>query len=165
VHREKPLTIKLRIRVGAVEIDYEGASEFLTAEMPGLLNAVLDVHLAPGAFQANSESLLGTQVATVQGAKQKASTSTFAAAIGAKRGSDLALAAAAALVLGGKDSFSRAELLTAMQTAKAYYKASFRSNLSNYLSTLVKSRDLLDHGNEMFGLRDEKRLELENRLG
>jgi hypothetical protein len=158
---------KLRIRIGEVEVDYEGAGDFLRSELPALLTAVLELHAKAQVSTTEEHGDTGQSTKPARSAgKTPVSTSTVAAKIGCKSGSDLALAAAAALVIGeGKDSFSRSDLLKAMQSAKAYYKKSYGSNLSNYLGTLVKSADLLDHGAENYGLQEKKRKELETKVG
>lgn len=156
---------KLRIKMGALEIDYEGSEGFLKEELHDVVKAFLELRaVAKEAFDTEDFDVSGGD--KERSHSSKLSTSTAAAKLQAKSGSDLALAAAAALVIGeGKDSFSRAELLKAMQSAKAYYKATFRSNLSNYIVTLIKSQDLLDQGSESYGLNDKKRQELEKSLG
>lgn len=158
---------KLRIKMGEVEVEYEGSDDFLKKELPELLKGVLALHA--NAAERSGERI-GDDTRTIEAATSKSmlgklSASTAAAKLGVKSGSDMVLAAAAALVFGeGKESFSRAELLKAMQTAKAHFKATFRSNLSNYIITLIKSQDLLDHGGDSFGLQEDKRKELQRAL-
>jgi hypothetical protein len=165
MNQEGPLT-KLRIKIGQVEVEYEGTDEFLKKELPELLKAVLELHgkaATKGSFESAEKSAAPVDVAP-KGTPM--SVSTVASALGGTSGGDLAIAAAAALVLGeGKQSFSRSQLLDAMKGAKAHYKATYRSNLSNYINTLVKSQDLLDHGSDNFGLHDKKRTELAQKLG
>lgn len=154
---------KLRIKMGAVEVEYEGSDDFLKKELPELLKAVLALH-ASAAESSEPEDDVDDGDEKTKGGRiaGSLSVSTAAAKLGAKKGSDLALAAAAAIVIGqGKDSFSRSDLLRGMQSAKAYYKTTYRSNLSHYISTLVKAEHLLDHGNDSYGLHEAKRKELE----
>jgi hypothetical protein len=158
---------KLRIKIGAVEVEYEGSDDFLKKELPELLKGVVELHARSEVLgsQADDHSNRGGASPRANNVRRGLSTSTAAAKLQSKSGSDLALAAAAAMVIGeGKESFSRGDLLKAMQTAKAHYKGTFRSNLSNYISTLVKSQDLLDHGGDSYGLSDSKRQELEKKL-
>jgi hypothetical protein len=158
---------KLRIKNGPIEVECEGTDDFLRKELPALLKEVLEI--CP---DDPPDMVGGGGTGGQQGSVRKPSrggpisTSTVASALTARKGTDLALAAVAALVLGqGKESVSRSELLDAMKSAKAFYKASYNNNLSNYLNTLVKSRDLLDHGNDQFGLQDDKRKEIAGKLG
>lgn len=153
---------KLRLKFGPLEVEYEGSDDFLVKEVPALLQSLVDIRGVEVAADHGEGAAAAAPTSRVR--TPAPSTSTIAATIGAKSGSDLALAAAAALILGGSESFSRSELLSAMQGAKAYYKATYRSNLSSYITTLVKSQHLLDHGNDMFGLQIERRKELEGRL-
>jgi hypothetical protein len=163
MNQEGALT-KLRIKMGQVEVDYEGTDDFLRKELPELLKAVLELHgnVADEPLKERGES---TPARKPLPKGTPVSTSTVASVIGGTSGGDLALAAATALVLGeGKESFSRSQLLDAMKGAKAYYKSTYRSNLSNYIKALVKSQDLLDHGGDNFGLHDKKRTELAQKL-
>ena len=132
---------KLRIRMGSIEVEYEGSEEFLKKELPDLLQTVLELHgrsLEDADLEEQTDDSGGK---SHNPNRTKVSASTAAATLGSKTGSDLALAAAASLVIGeGKESFSRAELLKAMQSAKAHYKGTFRNNLSNYISTLVTNQ-------------------------
>lgn len=160
------MTTKLRIKVGQVEVECEGSDDFLRKELPELLRVVLELRGSSGDSSANdSESTVDGAHTDRSAAAGVLSTSTVAAKIDAKTGSDLTLAAVAALVIGGrKDSVSRGEILKAMQSAKAYYKTTYRNNLSKSLATLVKAQDLLDQGNEHFGLQQAKRNELAKKL-
>ena len=157
------MNAKLRIKTGTAEVEFEGSEDFLKNELPEILKAMLELRSRSGeGFESEDE---GGKVPKKGQHNTVLSTSTAAAKLGAKSGSDLVLAAAAALVIGGgKESFTRAELLSAMQSAKSYYKTTFRSNLSNYITTLIRSQDLLDHGGEKYGLHDRKQKELEKSL-
>jgi hypothetical protein len=161
------VTTKLRVRIGEVEVDYEGTDTFLRSELPALLTTVLELHAKTAQASAKEEVHSEKRPkAPRQSGNAPVSASTAATKMGCRSGSDLALAAAAALVIGeGKDSFSRSDLLESMRAAKAHYKASYANNLSKYLTTLVKSGDLLDHGGDKYGLQDSKRTELEQKLG
>lgn len=159
-------TTKLRIKVGNVEVECEGSDDFLRKELPELLRVVLELRDPSGdSSDDDADSTIdGTGVGRSAGTSVL-STSTVAAKIDAKTGGDLALAAVAALVIGAKkESVSRAEILKAMQGAKAYYKTTYSNNLSKYLATLVKAQDLLDQGNDHFGLQQNKRNELAKKL-
>ncbi len=160
------MTTKLRIKIGPVEVEYEGTDEFLKKELPDLLKAVVELHSKTSHNENDEEPAADKPKGAARPSAPKTlSTSTVAASISAKSGSDSALAAAATLIVGeGHESVSRAQLLTAMQSAKAYYKGTYSNNLSAYLATLVRTHALLDHGNDHFGLHDTKRKDLEKKV-
>lgn len=154
---------KLRIRIGEVEIDYEGTEEFLKQELPALLKTAMELHKAAGASTASKTGGAG-------GKKERASvgsvtTGTIAARMKAKSGTDLLIAAAAYLALvAGKDTFSRQELLTEMQSATAYYKKSYSNNLSKSLGGAVTDRKLQETANNTYALSALTRDALEAQL-
>jgi hypothetical protein len=75
------------------------------------------------------------------------------------------LAAAAHLTfVAKKDTFSRQELLTEMQTASAYYKKSYSNNLSQYLKGAVADDKLSETAKNSFALTAKARTEMETKL-
>jgi hypothetical protein len=42
------MTSKIKIKMGAIEIDYEGSEEFLKEELPSLLKTVSDLYKSSG---------------------------------------------------------------------------------------------------------------------
>ncbi len=158
---------KLRIRIGEVEIDYEGTEEFLKQELPQLLKTAMELHKAAGATPANEADGKSNPADETGGAKNGLSFTTggIAAKIEAKSGSDLLLAAAGHLVLMNKtEPFSRAQLLTEMKDAKAYYKKSYSGNLSGYLKTALRDGSLAETATDSFTLTARARKDLEKKL-
>jgi len=161
------LTSKLRIRIGEVEIDYEGTEEFLKQELPQLLKTAMELHNAAGSALGGDSDGKRKAGAGAGGSKNVASltTGSIAAKIGAKSGSDLLLAAAGHLVLVKKiEPFSRAELLSEMKGATAYYKKNYSTNLSSYLKTALKDGPLSETAKNSFTLTAAARKDLEKRL-
>lgn len=137
-------TARVQVKIGGLEIDCQGSEIFLKEGMPNLVNQLIDTCLKhkdaiqkiapvpPPPPLQNSQSPLSNQ------SELDLSTETIAARLGAASGSDLAIAAAAHLVLVDQQSkFTRKELLDEMQTATSYYKKTFSDNFSSYLKTLV----------------------------
>ena len=93
------------------------------------------------------------------------STAGIAARIGCSHGTHLVLAAAAQLNLrAGRKSFSRAELLAAMKTAAQYYKPVYGKNLSRYLKSLIKERQLNQPRPGIYALTAPARREMQKIL-
>jgi hypothetical protein len=159
------MNTKLRIKMGSVEVEYEGSDEFLKKELPELLKGVLALHAKAddGVERESADPSEGG--AKPAGAKTgKVSPSTAAVKLKVNSGSELALAAAASLATEGKESFTRTELLKAMKQAKSHYKASYSGNLTKSIATLVKGSALLDQGSNTYALSSDKRKELEAAL-
>lgn len=130
---------KLRIRIGEVEIDYEGSEEFLKQELPQLLTTAMELHKASGAAPQKATEHQRASNHGNSASPLQLTTGSIAAKISAKTGSDLLRAAAARIVLiTGKETFSRQELLAEMQSATAYYKAGYSGNLSKTLKTALQ---------------------------
>lgn len=80
---------------------------------------------------------------------------SIASTLKAKSGGEVAVAAAAALqIYEGKESFTRAELLTTMKKATMAYKESMSGNLSTSLKTLVGSK-FNQIGTDVYSLNQE----------
>lgn len=157
------MTSKLRIRIGEVEIEYEGSEEFLKQELPQLLTTAMELRKAADA----SGSKAGAGGGEKKGASPlgAATTATIAARLKVKSGPDLLIAAAARLTLiQNKDTFTRQELLAEMQTASSYYKKSYSNNLSSYLSGCVSSGDLTETARHTYALGATKKESLEAQL-
>lgn len=155
-------TTKVKLRIGQIEVEYEGSEQFLKAELPALLKAVADLHQAAGQ-QPLSPNLGGPAQTT--SAPSLASTSTVASKLGCKKGTDLLLAAAAYLAIGtSKSSFTRSELNDQMKTASTYYKKTYSDNLTSYLDTLVKDNKLLHVSGTTYSMHADVLTEMRSRL-
>lgn len=159
-------TAKMRIKMGPIEIDYEGSEDFLKQELPAILTAVSSLHKESGLVENSPPGANSGNGAA--GSNQTApigmSVTTISAKLGVKSGADLALAAAARLTRGGSSSFSRQQLLDEMKAATGFYKTTIRSNLSNYLLTLVKEGKLQETAKDTYSLSMATKTEIEAKL-
>jgi hypothetical protein len=157
----------LRIKINTLEIDYEGEKEFLKDEVENILKNMMGVYsthksLMPAAPVAATKEGSAAPIIAVAG---DISTNTIATIIGAKTGPDLTIAAAAALtIVQGNDRFSRKDLLTEMQTAASFFKATYRNNFSSYLDRLVKGDRLRLVGQNTFALSAAEKNALEAKI-
>ena len=153
---------KLRLKLGAFEVDYEGSDEFIKDQLPVLLKTLREIGVLgealKGAEDVDEERGAGRAHKTL-------STNTIAHKQQAKTGSDLAKAAAARLGIAlNKESFTKKEILAEMRTAKSFYKASFASNIDSYLKTLIGEGTLLLQADDTFALSAGKRAALEQTI-
>lgn len=155
---------KIRIRMGSIELEYEGSEAFLKNELPDLLAVVSNLYRNSGATAEGADDGDGPGGAGA-GQDYQLSTSTIAARLGVSSGPDLIVAAAAHLTLVLKRfPFSRSQLLSDMKEASSYYKASYSKNLSAYLDRLVKGHKLVESAKDMYALSATEKTNIERTL-
>ena len=156
---------KIRIKVGATEIEFEGSEEYMKEELPRLLELLSEI--APVEADSPEEP---SEVLKPSGdlSKQKLqlTTNTIASKLGASSGADLVLAACAHLCLvKGADTYTRAQILGEMKLATNFYKQTYSNNLSPSLKTLVKGGKLLETAQDTYALDAKEKVSLEGKLG
>src|SRR5690348_16260150 len=96
------MSSKIKIKVGPVEVEYEGSEEFLKNELAELLSSISKLYRESGASSQPPTPPAGNGIGSI------GTTGAIAVKLQASSGSDLALAAAARLYLGHqKASFTR----------------------------------------------------------
>lgn len=157
------MSSKLRIRIGEVEIEYEGTEEFLKKELPELLKTAMELHKVadandPDAGHKGAGGAGKTKVAAL-------ATSSIAAKLKVNSGPQLALAAAAHLSLVSKaEPFTREQLLADMRSATAYFKKTYTGNLTKIINRLVKDDRIAETATNLFALTAASKTELETTL-
>ena len=163
---------KLKIKMGHIEFEYEGDAQFDKDAIKDLfthLESLVGVTPA-AAFESTPPAAdhPGAGIAGSEGGNHELSNlaaNTVAARLSVKTGSDLAIAAAATLQLSqGQDSFTRKQLLEAMQSAKTYYKTSMGSNLSKALDVLISSKRINSLSNNEMSLSAAEVASLKGKL-
>lgn len=160
---------KIRVKMGAIEIEYEGKASFLESGLQNILNGL-------AAFHSNHQEIITSRDVeqtpngealerTASGLSLEMSTNSLAAHLGASKGSELIIAAAAHLTFVAKrDTFTRQELLDEMKSATTYFTPNVRSNLSSMLDNLQKAKRLNQPRTGVFALGANERTSLEARL-
>ncbi|MBR8284602.1 hypothetical protein [Burkholderia vietnamiensis] len=171
-------TSKIKIKLGAIEIEYEGSETFLKEELPALLTAVSDlyqssqIHIPPNGsdtLPVDSHSLNGAAglngATSTNGAAMFGTTNAIALRMDVKSGPELILAAAARLTIGaGVEVFARKRLVDEMRTASTYFKGSIVKNLTASLQRLVKDGKLNEPSRGHYALTASCKAALEARL-
>lgn len=157
------MTSRIRIHVGAIEVEYEGAEAFLSEELPKLLESLIKLStLKPVDNGSETKSATAKATTTNLGV---GTTGTIAAKLGCDNGPALISAAAARFTIGaGQETFTRAELVEEMKTASAYFNKNYVGNLSKYLSNMVKSGKLMEVAKDTYSLPAAERVALEQKL-
>jgi hypothetical protein len=152
---------KIRIKLGPIEVEYEGSETFLKQELPNLIKTLTELSKSAGSLVDQ----LGGIIDDTGQREMKLSTNSIAAKLSCSSGPDLAVAAAAHLTFVKKqDVFKRQQLLTEMKSASGYYKSSYGANLSGSLKTLVKNQTLTEPSTGNYSLSAKTRKDLGGRL-
>lgn len=147
---------KIRISLGALEIEYEGDQAFIEERLLDFVSSaseLMDLRQATG--------VSGASVAQSD-YNNDLSTNTIAQIISVKTGSELALAAIAKINLVKKQPAARRQdILDEMREASTYFRETYSSNLSAYLDTLVKGKriNLISKGTYALAAGERQRLE------
>lgn len=156
-------TSKIKIKLGAIEVEYEGSESFLKEELPALLEAVSHLY-----SQSTSDSPPITEHATPtlrQMPRLAMTTANVAAKLQAKTGPDLLMAAAVRLAFSvGSEVNSRQQILEEMKSATGYFKPAHTGNLSKMLHSLIKDGRLNEPSKGNYALTAAAASEMEARL-
>ncbi|GAA3915666.1 hypothetical protein [Litoribacillus peritrichatus] len=162
---------KIKIKMGPIEIEYEGSEGFLKEELPALLSAVSDLYRESGVVenQPIQEQTASTGVVESKpegnGATFQGTTGSLAATLGVKSGTDLIMAAAGRLTLSlGQGTFTRSQIITEMKSATAYHKKTYVNNLTKYLNQLVKDQKLMETAKDTYALSASAKSNMESRI-
>lgn len=136
---------KIRIKIGTMELEYEGDSDFLDGGIEKLLETMgsLASKVPTESIQAPERVIVApTDHTSDTGASPLSfTTSTLAAYTDAKSAPELALCAMFYLEkVKRQNANTRADILAEMKTATAYYKSTMSSNNSSNLKSLAKSK-------------------------
>jgi hypothetical protein len=160
------MSSKIRIKMGDIEIEYEGSEEFLRAELPELLSAVSELYHKTSSDEPAPEGKGSEGGDDHNGAPHVGTTATIAARLQCESGPDLALAAAGRIVLGLKrEAFTRQELHAEMKSARSFYSKNMGSNLSSILNGLVKAGKFNEVSSGNYTLAQADRTRIESLLG
>jgi len=150
---------RISVKLGDLQIEYEGEQKFIT---DGLLN------FAKEFVATASDNVVASSTSSAKRERNGTlalSTSSIAQKLGSKSGSDLAVAAAAHLVIVKKmEQFTHTELLAEMRGAKTFYKKGFHSNLGNHIKTLVNAGRFNHIGGNDYALSESEMTELGGKL-
>lgn len=147
------MTSKIKIKMGAIEIEYEGSEAFLKEELPSLLKAVSDLYQSSEPLIENGNADKKPASNSSGAKKVQGTTATLAAKLGGGTGPDLIMSAAARLTFVlGKEKFHRKELMEEIKSATSYYKGTYLSNFSKLLNGLIKSGKLMEPAKDNYSL-------------
>lgn len=157
---------KLKIKIGPVEVEYDGDDKFLKDELPSLLKAVRELHQASGLGAEEKGGVEKDGDKPRRAINGQLSTSVIASKLGCKKGPELAEAAAFNLAhVRSKESFTRDDLTTEMRSAKTFFKKNYVSNLTAILRRMVADQKLNEVSANVFSVPDQAAQNMKGRLG
>ena len=163
---------KIKLKVGSMELEYEGDPAFLTGGIEALLETMGGlVSKVPDATEPPAPS---AEVPAANGKENGApaakghfafSTNTIAAHLDAKTGPELIVCALAQLELvQGKQSSTRNEILAEMKGAPTYYNGNMSSNMSKNLGSLTKAKRINLIVKDTYALSASERKQIEAKV-
>lgn len=166
------MSIKLRLKVGDVELDYEGDEALIKTELQAILaNVISVVSTASNGGRGEDYGVASNDTsgpAQAQGGSPgfQRTVTNILVKLGSKEQQDLVVAAAAYLTLvEGKGEFLRKDLLDAMKSATGYFKTNHSKNLSYLLDGLMKAGKINNLGKDRYSVDSEFLAEIKRTLG
>lgn len=154
----------IKIRIGALEVEYEGDQKFIES---GLLALISELKQAVPSAPASAGAGAGGPAPNAP-AGQSAfghTTSQIAQILSVASGPELAIAAAAHLTLvKGQAQLQRSDILKEMRGAPSFYSDGYSGNLTSILNGLVKKKTFNPIGANVFALANSARKEIEEKL-
>lgn len=164
------MTTKLQLKAGDVELIYETDTPIAVSDVRDFISQVQDLAQAIGqpapeaTFDSEEEVAVQTKPLMLEHAKVDLHLNTIAERLTVKNATDLAIAAAAYLQLvEGKESFTRREWLTAMQSATNFYNQNMSGNFSKTAGRLNGSK-VNQLANDKFALKSTVLADLRGKL-
>ena len=159
---------KIKLKVGSIELEYEGDPSFLKEGLESLLVTMTDLaKVAPPEDlpDATPQAVPPNLAAPASNGGATYSTNTIAAHLEAKSGPDLVICAMAQLELvQNKTSSTRSDILAEMKSATTYFSESIRSNLSASLAGLTKGKRINQIAKDTYALSASERKQLEAKI-
>lgn len=168
----KSQVAKIRMKVGAIELEYEGDAAFLEGDIEALFERMSGLLTKTPAnarsriLEAEESAVDGKGDLTSTGNGHfSLSTNTIAAHLDAKTGPQLVMCAMAQIeLIQGKASSSRHEVISEMKNATTYYKQTMVNNLSTSLSGFVKAKRINQIAKDTYALNAAERKQFEAKL-
>jgi hypothetical protein len=161
-------TNKLRIKLGLIELDYEGDVSFSIENIETLLNTMQIIGMQVPSEHTPKHVKTNVQSEDSQENKGKPgtySTNTIAAHLEAKTAPELVICAMTQIeILRGNSSSQRSAIAEEMKTATTYYNSNMLSNLSATLSNLVKGKRINEVAKDTYALNANERAKVEAKI-
>ena len=160
--------VKIRLKFGQFEIDYEGPTSFLQSDLSTLMEKVT-TFCKNHSGASTTDPPPSPEEATEPNNKNAGidlSINAIASRMEKNNASSLVLAACAYLTfVKQKPTFSRKDIMDEMKNATSYFKKSMLGgNLTRTLERLLKDQDLIQSSSNNYALGAAKKAEMEKLL-
>lgn len=156
---------KIRIKVGVMELDYEGDPSFQKDGLESLLATMGELSTRVPSEPETVSNKANDVDSSSSSNGFDFSTSTIAARLDVKSGTELVVCALAKLELvDGGSGAKRSGIHEEMKTATAYYNKNIGSNLSASLKTLTKAKRIHLNATEVYSLSATERKSIEGKI-
>lgn len=156
-------TSKLRVKIGSIEIEYEGPNDFVDQKLSALLKTLIEIRDA-GEEEPEAEPSEETPAAPTKNQPlSHLSVTTIARKLVVSSNRDLMIAAALKLSFTA-EKFSRKTLLNEMKTASGYYKAAYSNRMTQELQRACKAGQLNHVGGSDYSMPEEQQSALVAKL-
>lgn len=166
-----PALAKIKLKVGTMELEYEGDPSFLTGGIEALLETMgglaptASAEVSPVQSEHEAPATSADPQPSPSGKSMNFSTNTIAAHLDAKTGSELVICAMAQLeFVQGKPSSNRHEIIAEMKNASTYFKQTMVNNLTSSLNTLMKNKRINQAAKDVYALSANERQQLEGKI-
>lgn len=162
----KESMVKIRLKIGQVEVEYEGDFSLLK-DSSNLIEVVSEFYEKHIATLPNHISLDHSKDIDPLKVDREFdfSINTIAGHLNAKDGKDLVMATATYLTfIEKKDVFARKEILDKMKEAPSYYKDSMSKNLTNSLKSLMEKNCLNQNKKGFYCLSQKEKEDMKTKL-
>ena len=159
-------TVKIRLKVGQVELEYEGSFSLLkdSSNPIDMISGFYEKHVTTLTNYTSSDYTKGINPSKVEG-EIDFSIEMIASRLGAKDTKELVMATVTYLTfVEKKDVSERKEILSKMKEAPSYYTENMSKNLSNSLRSLIKKNRLNQNKKGSYCLSPNERKEMETKL-
>jgi hypothetical protein len=158
--------IKFSVKNGQTEISYEGSIHNLESHFWPTLDRILGLDIWQSAEPKSSEPSSETMSGEPRQRKIPQMTiNNICAKLDVDSGPDLVVAACVYLTyVKGMNQMPRKEILQTMKDASRFYKDTYGSNLSSYLSSLTNRGSLMERSEGIYILTSQFAAEMEAKL-
>jgi len=163
------MAFRFRVKLGSVEVEYEGDQEFDKKKILGLVEDVVHIYESSGKKSGGGLAVAqeGTGGETNKRTSIQLTTGNIAKKLGLGKGKDLFLAACAYLdFVAHEESFNKDAIVSQARTATSLFKASSHAkNSGAYIEKLVDGNKLNEIAKDTYAISDETKAELKAKLG
>lgn len=156
---------KIKIKIGKIEVEFEGSEAYLKAELPTLIEAIFELYNPEIEIESPEAEELIQETGDAAKRKVKLTTNSIATKLDVKSGPDLILAACVHMHFSkGAETFTRANILAEMREASNFFKSSYVKNLSQYLKSLMASKKIIERSKDTYALESSTVKEMEKKI-